>query len=840
MPILLSIKRVQNKARSVLLTIVFILFPLACFSQKQVIKGTILDAKTYEAMPYVSVAAQDIAVGTISDIRGEFTLELPEKKAYNIYVSSVGYNSKTFIAYNDTNITILLDRLIFDVEEVIVTPDNSTDLLVKDVVKNKPNYSIDKSDAREYEMYTKAMIAFRKFNYKSDSSLNTRLFKKEFEKFSITSEDNNVPGLPGYMIESLSKVYELKSPQRIRRDVLSMNIKGTVFNQTEMLDELISKELDLVLYDNHIQLFDKAFVSPLANGADAFYNYYFTDTVEVEGCMCLEIHYTPKNKNDLCFSGSMWIIDSLKAPKRISARTSLKTDINYIDAITIHQNYTIIDSKSAPAELRIGITGLNLLIDVLSVKDNYILSEPKELGFYSEKFEPESSEEDNSELLEKREAYFSQYDRMALENLNDLTENKKIGTFSKLIELSITGYYKTRYVDIGPWLTLLSSNPIEGTRLRLGGNTTYELSSRFHVDGYFAYGFSDEQWKGVANTFFFLSRNRWALIGLRYGNDLANIGTTNPFRNGNAFFSLSNSISSALFVNRVRLRSVYSQMDIFQNVTFKTEFLQADYYPTGENFIFSWQPVGSTDLATNFSNTEFQATLSYHPGNNFIVDGNRRFLAGNTSSPYFRLSYSKAFKNLLNGDFDYQKLQISLEQKVFTGGFGYLHYLTTYEQTFGQTVYPLLNILPGNETIWRSWTQFNLIDKGMVVADRLFVARAEWHFDGSITRRVPLIKLLDVRLLAGGNIAFGSFNSGLNGYYHNTTNATGILSSFDANGETTSTFKTLKSSEPYSEAFFGVENILKVLRIDFIYRLNPYYDNYASYFGAKISGSFGM
>ena len=38
-----------------------------------------------------------------------------------------------------------------------------------------------------------------------------------------------------------------------------------------------------------------------------------------------------------------------------------------------------------------------------------------------------------------------------------------------------------------------------------------------------------------------------------------------------------------------------------------------------------------TEIASNYSATEIKGTLQFHPGNNFVVDGNRRFLTGNNT-----------------------------------------------------------------------------------------------------------------------------------------------------------------------------------------------------------------
>lgn len=840
MQIRLSIEKKWSSSFKLLFISLISLCAFHCFAQNAVVKGKILDAKTFEAIPYVNIAITGTTSGTMSSITGEFDLPLPEKKAYEVSFSSLGYSAQKLIIANDTFVSVLLKPTSIEFDEIVVKPDDTAYTIMKRVVKNKPQYSIAKCSAQAYDLYTKAMVTFRKFNFKNDSSLNTRFFRKEFEEFAILSEDDKVPGLPGYMIESLSKVYVLKSPERIRRDVETMNIEGTVFNQTEMLDELINKQLDINFYENQIQLFGKAFVSPMANSGKAFYKFVSADTVEIDGERCFEIYFFPKQKDNLCFSGSLWVTDSVYIPKRISARTSLQTDINFVDNITIHQNFKVIENTCAPAELRISLTGLNLLIDVLSVKDNYVLSQPKPASFYSEENQLVNKVETESKLLEKRKLYFSDYDRMALQNLNKLSENGKIKAFSKIVETSITGFYKAKKFDYGPWLLLFSSNEIEGTRLRLGGNTTVAFSPRFYADAYLAYGFNDQKLKGAFNTQFFFNKNKWGLLGFRYGNDLLNIGSQNPFEQQDAFFALSSAINSAVNVNQVELKSVYGQIDVMQNFTVKASVNQSNYTPRGDDFVFAWFTDDTkTKIASNFSSTEIKTSLVYHPGNHYIVDGNRRFFTGNNSSPIIEVGYTKGLK-VLSGDFDYHKVDLSIQQKVFTTGWGYFNYLAAYEQTFGQAVYPLLNVLPGNESIWRSWTQFNLIDNGTIVADKLFTARAEWHFDGAIVRKIPLINLLNIRLLAGGNLAYGSFNDTKNGFYNSVSNPNGILSAFDSTGKSASSFQSLVKEEPYSEIYCGIENILRIFRVDFIFRANSFYKDYTSDFGIKISGRFGL
>lgn len=50
-------------------------------------------------------------------------------------------------------------------------------------------------------------------------------------------------------------------------------------------------------------------------------------------------------------------------------------------------------------------------------------------------------------------------------------------------------------VDIGPINTMISSNYIDGLRLRASAQTTANLNPHLFLKGYYAYGFKDEKSK---------------------------------------------------------------------------------------------------------------------------------------------------------------------------------------------------------------------------------------------------------------------------------------------------------------------------------------------------------
>ncbi|MDP4280771.1 MAG: TonB-dependent receptor [Bacteroidota bacterium] len=68
-----------------------LLFSLGGYSQNIILKGKVMDAKTFEPLPFVNIGVKDQNRGTYTDENGSYTLDLP-KGTYIIFFSFVGYD----------------------------------------------------------------------------------------------------------------------------------------------------------------------------------------------------------------------------------------------------------------------------------------------------------------------------------------------------------------------------------------------------------------------------------------------------------------------------------------------------------------------------------------------------------------------------------------------------------------------------------------------------------------------------------------------------------------------------------------------------------------------------
>jgi hypothetical protein len=126
---------------------------------------------------------------------------------------------------------------------------------------------------------------------------------------------------------------------------------------------------------------------------------------------------------------------------------------------------------------------------------------------------------------------------------------------------------------------------------------------------------------------------------------------------------------------------------------------------------------------------------------------------------------------------------------------------------------------------------------GELVADEAFQAFMEYHMDGWIMNKLPIIKKLHLRTVVSARLFLGSFNNEENGFYDVSDNPGGLLP-VSVNGIALTSFNNASFDKPYSELSYGIENIFKFLRIDLVQRLTLLNNPDSRRFGLKLSGVF--
>jgi hypothetical protein len=371
---------------------------------------------------------------------------------------------------------------------------------------------------------------------------------------------------------------------------------------------------------------------------------------------------------------------------------------------------------------------------------------------------------------------------------------------------------------------LFAVNNIEGFRLQSGFKTSYDFSDRWVFGGQVGYGFKDERVKFSGFIQNILSRERWTTMSLRVRRDIGRVGIDDEILADNYLFLAAQRwgvFRKGYYFDEARFNF---QRELFKGFSQRVAFKYLTFEPTFD-FTFRQPAEGSFDTLSGFQTAEVMFESRWARDELFVQDGNDRISLGTSKWPIITVRYTRGLSGIAGSDFDYNKIRLSFYKRVRFGplGVGYLNVFGEY--MFDQAPYPLLSPHLGNQTPIYTSATFNLMRYGEFVSDRYVGLQYQHHFEGLFLNRIPLMRRLKWRWLGTANLIAGGMSK--------ANQALVTKSEKDDIGY-------LVNGKPYMELGYGVENIFKFIRVDFIHRLS-YLDNPdVRKFGVLVSFQFSL
>jgi hypothetical protein len=222
-------------------------------------------------------------------------------------------------------------------------------------------------------------------------------------------------------------------------------------------------------------------------------------------------------------------------------------------------------------------------------------------------------------------------------------------------------------------------------------------------------------------------------------------------------------------------------------------------------------------IKSNVRQSEINLQLEFTPGRKPIGYGVERTYVEAPYARYF-VNLSQGLKGVLNSDFEYKKMQLYCKQHFIMGGIGRLDAIVEVGKTYGDIPLGLMNIVPGNQSLFAIENTFNLLNYYEFEADQYATIQLQHNFGGRIFSRIPFLRKLNWRETVGVKGVFGSISDG-----NRVINASNLVYKAPENG--------------YWEYNAGIGNIFKVFKIEFSWR-GSYIAPGTNNFGIK--GSFGF
>lgn len=804
--------------RPALLLAVFLLPVLA--GAQTIVKGKVTDAMSGDPIPFANIIFKGTTDGTTTDFEGNFSVKTSTGED-SLVVSYMGYATRTKKVQSGVTqvINFQLEEVATSLQEVVVTAgENPAYEILRNVVKNKSVNDKRRLTAYEYDTYTKIEVDVDNMSEKFRQRKVIRKITQVIDSVEQIAGDDGKPILPIFISESVSKFYYRTDPQLRLENILKSKINGIGIQDGTLVTQFVGSSFqEYNFYQNWLNIVTKEFVSPLADGWRLYYNYDLTDSLYVGDHFCYRLDFYPKSPQDLAFTGTVWIDKETWALRQIDAEVGKQANLNFIEKIRIQQELEPTGEGAwMPVKNRVLIdvseltkTSAGMLAKFYTSNKNIVVNKPKVPSFY----EREIMMAENAREFEE-EAYWdtlrheplSETEKNVYRMIDTLQNIPVVRTYTDIIKIVVNGYYTAGKVNLGPYISLMALNNIEGFRFQPGFKTNYDFSKKWIFGGSIGYGFADERWKYSAFAQHILSRDRWTTMTISSRSDLGRVGIDDENLADNYLFLAAQRFGTfrrAYYFDENRFNF---QREIVRGLTQRVAFRYSTFRPV---FDFGYlREANEPDTLTTFENAEVIVETRFARDELFIVNDNERISLGTSKWPEVTLRYTHGFKGIAGSDFDYDKLRLSVHKRVRFGPMGVGYVTLTGEYVFSKLPYPLLSLHLGNQTPFFAHVTYNLMDYGEFISDRYASMHYSHHFEGFLLNRIPLMRKLKWRLVGTSNIILGGMSS---------MNKALIAERPDADGLTVG---FLSRGLPYVELGYGVENIFKFFRVDFIHRLS--------------------
>ncbi len=788
-------------------SLILLTFILPAFSFAGKISGTVTNEKG-ELLPYASISVKGRKQSTSANSQGVFFLEL-EPGTYTIICRHVGYErqEKTItITKEDANLDFSLKEQQVSLKEVVVNAgaEDPAYAIIRRAIKKRKEY-LNENEVYECEVYSKGVMSLRDYP--------TKLFgqKVDFED-GDTSKKKMI-----YLSETVSKL-SVDKPSKIKIDVLSTRVSG----QRDGFG--FAGASFLSFYENMVQLSKavnpRGFVSPIAENALSFYKYKYEGAFSEEGKLINKIKVTPKRKYEPCLSGYINIVEDEWRIHSLQLLITKENQMNFGDTLRIEQLYQMMGANQWVMQSQvlypsIRFFGFDAYGSFANVYRNFNLNPGFGKKYFNNiilKYEKGSNKkpvtywdsirplqltaEEMRDYVKKDSLEQRRQDPRYLDSIDHISNKLKPGNILYTGKTFNRQSKKMSYT-IPSLLQVVNFNTVEGWVMDMPVSIKKQYTDRksIVITPTVRYGFTGKQFYSWLTMRYNYGKKYFSNITVSGGKRIFQLNNENPIE------PLQNTIGSLFYKNNfLKLYGAsYGRINFSKGIGAGIDITAGIQYqnrkPLENTTDFSFirkdsLKVYRPNYPVEITNSNFQAHqaaiftigISFQPKARYIEFPDRVINIG-SRWPNFNLQYVKGVKGLFGSDVDYDKWQLTITDVLnlkLPGTFNYRVLAGGFLNSKNVQL-PDLKHFPGNRYISAEdylttyqlpqYYQFSNSEKRYIA---MFV---EHHFNGFITNKIPGFKKLNWNLVGGANALW-------------------------------------LPRQTYVEWHAGLENILKILRVD--------------------------
>lgn len=725
--------------------------------------------------------------------------------------------------------------------------------LMRKVIEAKAEHDPELNPYFSYHKYQRTTFAINNITQRLVDSLRVLqhpLAKRQVEFCPQTGRYI----LPfAYNEQATDHIYR-RSPQTRRDFVVATNSEGLteIMPQGDVVTSLLrSVFADVNIMDDDIMLFERQFTSPLSRrAAISFFQFFIQDTTVVDGDSVIRLNFIPQNPQDFGFSGRMNIFaDGTYRVQQCTLSLPLRSSVNYVNNLVLTQRFAdlpngqrVLCADDFFAEMAVLRRNRTFMVHRATTYSSLSLD-----SISDERFRRSDVLREGTTNIEE-DAYWAGVRPTPLTpgeaNLRTTTALMRLRTrrspLMYILRTLISNYAETNLnrnqsrFDIGPVWSMISTNFIDGVRLRLGAQTTARLHPHLFAKGFVAYGTRSNRWYGMGELEYSFLRKQYVpieyprhSIAVRYQDDVASpsdLVWSDVRDKDNAWQSLRwQTVDHMMFVRSWQARY---EIETNHHLSLRLAWRNQRLTPAGAlQFI---DAADGTEIP--FMHTaDITASVRWAPGEEVVNTRHRRRVL-NHNNPVFTLAHTFGLKGVSGCHYQYNVTEFTAYYRQWMNSYGRLDMTLRAGAQWNRVPFPLLITPVANQSYILHRDMFCLIGNLEFLNDRYVSANLEWDLSGKLLNRIPLLKKLHLREVIGFRALYGHLTAKntptLNPEpgpqpttFYNPDNA-GLMLFPQRDGET---IVHPMSHTPYMELSVGLHNIFKILRIDYVRRLN-YHD----------------
>lgn len=813
-------------------SLLFVLLPAFVFAG--VLKGKVVD-ETGAVMPYATVFVDGTTNGVTANGNGDYELVMGPG-LYKVICQFIGYKQTSYNVNIVGNETIehkfVLKSLNLEMKEVVVLAS-----------AEDPAYAIIRSAIKRRKFHLSQVKSFQSAIYLK-GVMRSRAMPGKFMGEKIQAPelgvDSNGKGVL-YLTEEDADYYSDGDKERtiIHSVHESGNKSGLGFSQFPSV---------ITFYENNVSIFGRSsrgFISPISDNALNYYKYKLVGEFKEGGHTIYKIDVKQKRAYEPCFNGTIYIVDTEFAIHSLNMTLAKQSGMDMLDTLKVDQLFLPLEAdkwviKSQVLYFTVKIMSFDVTASLVTVYNNQRVNIPIPDSVFAGRvvssYDKTANKKDSTYWvnrpipLEKDE----KKDFVVKDSINKIVTSpaytdsvRRKENKLKIIGLILTGntwnskQYRNSYT-INPVVVslvgdnMLNYNIVEGFSLapKLSWRHMIDTGKNLYGDLAVRYGFSNTHLNGIARLYQINRDRTWLtrmwLYGVEGGKYVFQYNADNPV------MPLLNTYAALFFrQNDIKL---YERWDA-------SAYLSRNY-GNGFNWYVkaSYQQriplVNSTDFSIIKGNQDgftsnlpprlaaiaspweqheavvLHASLSYKPGITYTQFPDYKS-PNNSSWPRLTLSYDKGVPDVLKSKVDYDKWRFSIRDGVSLRLLGSLQYnfaVGGFLNTNYVAIPDLMHITGdrgiGYAAPYLQSFQFAQYYDFSNKADFYTEAHVEYHLNGLLSNKIPLLRQARYYLLFGGNAFYVN-----NNFY-------------------------------YTEAFVGIDNIgwklFRILRVDFVQSWDSY------------------